>query len=54
MKLFVFWLMYRYPINFYIISYCWTFAAVVITIRSTLHLFFTLKECLKQFVCKRK
>lgn len=54
MKLFTLWFMTVYPVSFYVFAYCWTCAAIVITLHSILHLFFVLKKWLKQFVCKKK
>ena len=53
MKLFTLWLMALHPVVFYFFAYCWTFAALVITVSIPSKMFSELKEWLKSLVRKK-
>lgn len=50
MEFFTLWFMILYPATFHFFAYCWTFAAIAITVSELAHLFSALKKRLKPFI----
>lgn len=53
MEFFTLWFMILYPATFHFFAYCWTFAAIAITVSELAHLFSALKKRLKPFIRKK-
>lgn len=53
MEFFTLWFMALHPVVFYFFAYCWTFAALVITVSILSKMFSELKEWLKSLVRKK-